>query len=106
MLLKRNYLKDLYNVDEAISILKGQKKELLNVIKQDNITQQGKYSYVDNNYTLRRVIVSKFKSLVTAEQFEQSIVVPLERAEKYLTSVQMKEVCREEFKSSYKIIRR
>ena len=105
-MFKRNYLKELYNVDEDISELKARKKELLTIIKQDGITEQGKYVYTETFYSIRRVVIEKFRQLVTKEQFEQSIVVPLEKAEKFITSDDMKKIVREESKQSYKITRR
>jgi hypothetical protein len=87
-------LKRLYNVDKQLKKLKSEKKELLRVIHDYSISRQGRYILVNDAFNVRIVDIEKYRKAVTEEEFNQSIIIPIRNAEKYLTADELLRVIR------------
>lgn len=89
----KNYLKRLYKLDKKISFLKEERKNVMEIINQNDIKSQGSYLLKRDSYEVRKVNVEKFKAIVSQEQFNESIIVPVCTAEKVLSGNDLEGIC-------------
>ena len=91
-MFQKNYLKRLYEIDNAIEMLKLERKKLISIIEVNKIEQHGQFKLIRNSFDIRKINLEKYKSLVSKEIFDQSIGVSIHTAEKYLTQDQIKAI--------------
>jgi hypothetical protein len=61
MFIKKNYLKEGYDLDQQIKKLQGELKEIIQIIESEKIIQDGDYKYITQTDKTRKIDPEVFK---------------------------------------------